>query len=76
MNTRQTVKYMDVMVNMFESILHQPVSFAFVFLFSVGLVNMFESEWNKNTKGMNPSTKGIVVVIVVVILWVIVQWIF
>ena len=52
MNTQQIVKYMDVMVN------------------------MFESEWNKNTKGMNPSTKGIVVVIVVVILWIIVQWIF
>jgi hypothetical protein len=76
MNTQQIVKYMDVMVNMFESILYQPVSFAFVFLLSVGLVNMFESEWNKNTKGMNPSTKGIVVVIVVVILWIIVQWIF
>ena len=40
------------------------------------MVNMFESEWNKNTKGMNPSGKGILVVLVVVILWVIIRWIF
>lgn len=33
----------------------------------------FDSEWDKNTKGMNPSWKGIVAILIVLAIWLVIR---
>ena len=33
----------------------------------------FDSEWDKNTKGLNPSWRGIVVIIIVIAIWLVIR---
>ncbi len=37
------------------------------------MVTMFDSEWDKNTKGMNPTWKGIVAILIVLAIWLVIR---
>ena len=37
------------------------------------VVNDFDAEWDKQTKGLNPTWKGMVVVLIVIAIWLVIR---
>ena len=37
------------------------------------LLRAFDAEWEKNTKGMNPSWLGMVVILIILAIWLLIR---